>query len=259
MNTPHPSGTIPKADCALGLCDHCSIGGLSFCPQEEEGGLPDVTFMQFAKVQRGKLSIVEPESVTLPVGGFIKLFKERATAYVEHYFAANWQTMQKSNLVEHLPPDERLVYIDFAANHVHQCYFEIQAQEFAKFQSSILVIMVGERPDTQSKTRFHTHFFCSDDREHDFFYITNALKKLMPLLGTAVRRVHFFSDGAPTQFKNKYLMNWISEFDQSFGAQCIWNFFATSHGRGPWDAEGGRLKIKMSARWLCCVTQSTRK
>ena len=58
--------------------------------------------------------------------------------------------------------------------------------------------------------------------------------------------MHFFSDGAPAQFKNKYLMRWISKVPIDYSdVDCVWNFFATSHGRGVWDGEGGRLKRKM--------------
>jgi hypothetical protein len=47
------------------------------------------------------------------------------------------------------------------------------------------------------------------------------------------------------QFKNKYVMNWISAFDQDHKCSCQWNFLATCHGRGIWDAEGGRIKAKL--------------
>ena len=61
-----------------------------------------------------------------------------------------------------------------------------------------------------------------------------------------VTRVHFFSDGTAAQFKNKFLMNWISSFDRDYGCSCQWNFFATCHGRGTWDGEGGRIKAKLA-------------
>jgi hypothetical protein len=92
-----------------------------------------------------------------------------------------------------------------------------------------------------------THFYCSDDRKHDYYFVTSALTDLIRGggLGDRVRRVHFFSDGAASQFKNRFMFNWLSSFEEGFRMACQWNFFATCHGRGIWDAEGGRLKNKV--------------
>jgi hypothetical protein len=236
-------GESAHPKCALGLCDECGADQLAICPDEEEAE-GTITFTRFEDVKKGLLKVHEPTPHTLSVADFFAMLKVQIQLYAEHHFVAQWQTAQKIALLNNLPEQDRLVYIDFAANLVHQCYFEVQAQEFAKFQSSVLVIMVGQRQG--DKNTFVTHFYCSDDRQHDFFYITTALADLLPSLAGA-RRVHIFSDGTACQFKNRYLMNWISSFEERFHSCCQWNFFATCHGRGVWDAEGGRLKAKVAA------------
>ena len=47
-----------------------------------------------------------------------------------------------------------------------------------------------------------------------------------------------FSDGAPTQFKQKFTMCGMTLLQQSLS----WNFFATSHGKGAVDGIGRRIK-----------------
>jgi len=210
-----------------------------------------VTFKRFEDVKRNLHKIHELVTAKLPARDFFDLLKVKAQEYAEHHFVAQWQHAQKAALVEALPFDDRLVFIDFAENMTHSGDFVIQQQMFAKKQTSILVILVGrrDRPTSQSqdpRTRYTTYFYCSDNNTHDLTYVTLALTHLLRQLGPGLRRVHVFSDGAPSQFKNRYLMNWVSGFEAQFdGAQCFWNFFATCHGRGVWDAEGGRLKAKL--------------
>ena len=107
---------------------------------------------------------------------FIAFFKVKAQQYAEHHFVAQWQNAQKVRLVDNLPEQHRLVYIDFAANLVHQCQNEVQAQEYAKMQSTVLVIMVGQRK--AGKTTFVTHSYCSADREHAFLFVIAEIQDL---------------------------------------------------------------------------------
>ncbi len=107
---------------------------------------------------------------------FIAFFKVKAQQYAEHHFVAQWQNAQKVRLVDNLPERHRLVYIDFAANLVHQCQNEVQAQEYAKMQSTVLVIMVGQRK--AGKTTFVTHSYCSADREHAFLFVIAEIQDL---------------------------------------------------------------------------------
>jgi hypothetical protein len=52
-----------------------------------------------------------------------------------------------------------------------------------------------------------------------------------------------FTDGAGSQFKNRYVYHHLSHFRKIFGFAILgWNFFATAHGKGPVDGVGGTLK-----------------
>jgi hypothetical protein len=57
-----------------------------------------------------------------------------------------------------------------------------------------------------------------------------------------VRRIEVFSDGAASQFKQRYLFANLHSWEIKFGVQLAWNFFATSHGKGAVDGLGGTVK-----------------
>jgi hypothetical protein len=59
--------------------------------------------------------------------------------------------------------------------------------------------------------------------------------------------VHYFSDGAARQYKNKYNFINILHHELDFGVSCSWHFFATSHGKSPCDGIGGTVK-RLTAR-----------
>ena len=67
------------------------------------------------------------------------------------------------------------------------------------------------------------------------------------ILGEFVKKIHpnvtkayIFSDGPSSQFKNKYIVNFLHKLNQTIHIQ--WNFLATSHGKGVVDGVGGTIK-----------------
>jgi len=55
-----------------------------------------------------------------------------------------------------------------------------------------------------------------------------------------VKQVYVLSDGPSSQFKNKYVANFLRTLCKTVHIQ--WNFFATSHGKGVVDGIGGTVK-----------------
>ena len=69
-------------------------------------------------------------------------------------------------------------------------------------------------------------------------YLFNHLATKNPQIKT----INIFSNGAISQFKQRYLFSNLHEWETDFGVQLVWNFFATSHGKGAVDGIGGTLK-----------------
>ncbi|CAH0552550.1 unnamed protein product [Brassicogethes aeneus] len=61
-------------------------------------------------------------------------------------------------------------------------------------------------------------------------------------LSNTAKKIFYFSDGAPQQFKNyKNFVN-LYYHKEDFGINAEWHFFASYHGKGPCDGVGGTLK-----------------
>jgi hypothetical protein len=68
------------------------------------------------------------------------------------------------------------------------------------------------------------------------------MEKFFPS-GSADHELHVFSDGAPSQMKNRFMFSMLGNFRNYFHLRLLtWSFFATSHGKGPVDAVGGAVK-----------------
>ena len=64
----------------------------------------------------------------------------------------------------------------------------------------------------------------------------------MPKKYPDLNTISFFSDGAASQFKQRYLFENLTYFEEDYGISATWNFFATSHGKGTVDGIGGHVK-----------------
>ena len=68
----------------------------------------------------------------------------------------------------------------------------------------------------------------------EFIFEKHQMKK--------TKLVHIFSDGAASQFKQRYLFSNLHKWETKFGVVLKWHFFATSHGKGVVDGLGGTAK-----------------
>lgn len=57
-----------------------------------------------------------------------------------------------------------------------------------------------------------------------------------------IKIINIFSDGPGSQFKQRYLFSNLHTWEEKHEIKLIWNFFATSHGKGVVDGLGGTVK-----------------
>ena len=58
---------------------------------------------------------------------------------------------------------------------------------------------------------------------------------------TSIQQITVFSDGASSQFKQRFLFSNLHMWEEQFEIELRWHFFATSHGKGVVDGLGGEL------------------
>ena len=67
------------------------------------------------------------------------------------------------------------------------------------------------------------------------------VSRLLDDIPATVKSVSIWSDGPSSQFKNHYIAASLHALEKQ-GIKILWNFFATSHGKGPVDGIGGSVK-----------------
>ncbi|XP_063232470.1 uncharacterized protein LOC134536608 [Bacillus rossius redtenbacheri] len=148
-----------------------------------------------------------------------------------------------------------VLQIDFAENYTAGFQYEIQSAHWHKQQVSHWHKQQVSHWHKQQVSLFtavawvgvcrRCFVIVSDDLNHNKYSVWVFLNKLIKVLKEefpSLARVHIFSDGSAAQFKNRYIILSLTYFQQDFGTDCTWNFFATSHGKGSVDGVGGTVK-----------------
>lgn len=92
---------------------------------------------------------------------------------------------------------------------------------------------------------FRRSVFVSDNTDHSKNTIIVYLYKILLQLPRDVKELYIWSDGPTAQFKNKYIAAAIVLFEELFPIKIVWNFFATSHGKGCVDGLGAVAKHRV--------------
>uniref|UniRef100_UPI002915D096 hypothetical protein n=1 Tax=Escherichia coli TaxID=562 RepID=UPI002915D096 len=131
-------------------------------------------------------------------------------------------------------PTKLIIHVDFAENWSVINNKAVQGNHWVNNQISIFTAVCYQGEITQSFA------IVSDDKKHDTAYALLAINKIIDLMkkNYLVTKVTIISDGAPSQFKNRFQLH---EFKHWF-YEMKWLFSATGHGKGAVDGIGGLLK-----------------
>ena len=174
---------------------------------------------------------------------FIDLLCEKVDDLTAHSYTAKSQSAYLKKQKEELSQQSAIVICDFAENFQYVIQDEVQSYHWSKKYCTLHPISLY----LQTDSGLQTESLCviSDDVKHD----TPFVHKCMELLANHLRQNHpqikhiqYFTDGCGGQYKNfKNFLN-LCHHEVDFGLTAEWNFFATSHGKGPCDGIGGTVK-----------------
>ena len=195
-----------------------------WCQWKEENG-----FLQKVVQQGSTTDAFDELARQLPKFFWHSFVKERqATSY----------NGSKSKAME---PDSNtcLLQMDFAENFTCTWQDEIQSAHWKQTQITVYTVMVYHRVQTLS------YVIASDYREHEKTVVAAFTSQIMDVIKSemsTVEVVDVWTDGPSSQYKNKYIFALLFRLQEHHGMQIQWNYFATSHGKGPNDALGGNVK-----------------
>ena len=216
--------------CMTGLCDNCP--GLTQLKPDEDLGNKVIQWEQWiseAKFNRTTIrGTVEQcyEELSQKLKHFLK------HTYIKRIQAAQFK-MEKESVKD--DPNKVVIQVDFAENYSTVNQDEIQQAYFGHEQVTLFTVCAWEQKG------IHSMVLVSDYLCHDKFAVNVFLDTIFKWLDEEVRtfsEIVLFSDGAASQFKQRYLLCSLTFFNRDIK----WSFFATSHGKGAVDGIGGTAK-----------------
>ena len=127
--------------------------------------------------------------------------------------------------------------IDFAENFSTFYQDEIQSAHWNKTQITVFTAALWQNGECLPAVLLSNDL--SPSKESILIFLENVL---FSLLQSDTKVLHIQSDGPSSQFKNNFIANCLSWFEKTFNAKVYWNFFASSHGKGPVDGIGDTIK-----------------
>lgn len=168
-------------------------------------------------------------------------------AFTRHVYNASKQHSELRYLKEHLLPDEIIMHIDFAENYAIKHDREIMSAHWST-ESVTIYTCVAYFVGSDSTLQHQSYAVISDDLAHskDSAKVFNEhILKHLQTIKCGIRKVHYWSDGAASQFKNRFMFANLACHEDDLKMEADWSFFETAHGKGAVDGIGGAVKNRV--------------
>jgi len=191
------------------------------------------------KVTKKMKKICKEGSVREALGSL----QQKLPSFLEHVFVKRQQSSYFEEKLKNLKKDEAVIQVDFSENYSCQFQDEIQAAHWNQDQITLFPVAVWTI-DCNGEKICDSHVIVSDDLGHNkqsvAVFMSIVIDKFVKEIHDDVKSVFVFSDGPSSQFKNRYIVNFLHTLNAKVNIQ--WNYFATSHGKGAVDGIGGTVK-----------------
>lgn len=231
-------------DCMSGNCEMCSDGKLfsqQICAKINElsGSNTPLNWYQWEEDSNKFLSKVQHEGT---VQQSLDTLSSQLPRFTWHVFIKREQAKsydKHKDMAKLLDSDSCVVQMDFAENYTVTFQDEIQSAHWRQRQVTVYTVMIYHRNTTVSR------IIVSDCRDHDKRSVAAYTSSVMETIKEdfpTVKNVQIWTDGPSSQYKNKFIFILTSKLANIYQVKLSWNYFATSHGKGPNDALGGNAK-----------------
>lgn len=204
----------------------------------------DVTFKQWKSTDGCKL-----ECITMETEEFTDYFIESIPAMLKHSYIAKHQGAFFQHKRDNLKKGEVLVLGDFAENYSFVIQDAIYGLHWNNRQATIHPF-VCYHLDQEGKLQVSNFVIISDCMDHDnktFFAFQQKLVQFLKEKVDGLCHIIYLTDGAPSQYKNRFGVINIRSHKKDFGVTAEHHFFCTAHGKSPCDGCGGCIK-RLAAR-----------
>lgn len=234
-----------KHECSLRECVKC--GDFAIVKNLIQGvfdsnQIDAIEYKRWTQTDRSNL-----ETLKMNMDDFTESFVTQLQSYQRHDFIAKMQASYFQTTKQRLKTGEVLVAMDFAEN--YSCIIQDEAQSF--HWNNLMVTLhpfIIYYPDGHGDENIkHKNFvIISENNNHDTVSVHLYQKHLIAYLKENIpdiKKIIYFSDGCAAQYKSRKNFINLCHHMEDFGIEAdSWNFFATSHGKGPCDGLGGTIK-----------------
>ena len=222
--------------CMTGKCEDCRQMFEEKYSLNEGEPSTQQEFFQWKNVDGRWLKVSQKGSLS----DVLQALKLQLPAFLLHTFIKRKQSSHFEAEKSKANGKHIVLQVDFAENYSIIQQNEIQSGHWAHNQVTLFTACAYTNQNTVS-----SYVVVSDDLVHGKFQVATFLDKIIKDIKKECpnsESIAFFSDGAASQFKQRYLFHNITHFEEDYGLKVSWNFFATSHGKGAVDGIGGNVK-----------------
>ena len=223
--------SITTIDCYFSNCVTCP----NFDTHVKDGhNLEDfVTVYLWSKQKKSSgFFHVEKCPETMTISALIGKFEEARSVFMKHQYIKKNQSEAYQLAKEHIDDGLVVCQIDYSENYTCAAQDEVQSAHWSQSQITLFTACLWTTDSESPKSIV----VVSDNRHHGketaIAYLYIVLRQIIKPDNTEFRKVHIFSDGPSSQFKNKFMANMLNHLREKLEIQSIqWSFFAASHGK----------------------------
>lgn len=249
---------MKSESCMFDECAQCSGSQIVHDLMELEFGdevdtfEDNITYKQWVATDRADLITITKSREEFTEDLICKLVSLK-----KHHFVSKTQSNYLKDLKRNLESMECIVIGDFSENFTFIVQDEIQSFHWVNEQATLHPFVIYYRDPSENIVVSKSYCFISDYMYHNTLAVYAFQKRLVSEISASlpfIKKIIYFSDGASGQYKNKKNFINLCYHNYDFHIEAEWNFFATSHGKGPCDGIGGTVKRLVSKASLQRVT-----
>ncbi|CAF3259812.1 unnamed protein product [Rotaria sp. Silwood2] len=222
-------------ECMFSSCSLCEDFFTEKVEENVSDGNAKITWSQWIN-ENGR---AEKKDFSGSVDEAVLLLKSKVEYFLFHVYIKREQSKCFEKLKEEASDEKIVLQVDFAENFNMKEQDEIQKAHWNSKPLSIFTAYVW------SKNENFAFALPSSDITHDKFVVDAALEIILNHIVTIlpnIKVVDCFSDGAASQFKQRFHFRNLVQIANEHNIDLSWHFFATSHGKGVVDGIGGTVK-----------------
>ncbi|XP_058803484.1 uncharacterized protein LOC131671234 [Phymastichus coffea] len=183
---------------------------------------------------------------TEPIDEFLDKLTDNIWDMTRHHFISYKQKENLNDTLKNLASDTGVLIMDFAENYAFICQNSTQGFYFNNTNATLFTATLYYKEQAAMDLKVECFCVISETSIHQAYSVNIFMEAIINDIKSRfswITKIIYFSDGAPTQFKNKNHFGNLCYHEKDFGLKIVsYNFFATSHGKSACDGIGAVVK-----------------